>query len=89
MWQQLAPEVARLGLIHGEGAGLLVEYCRLSVEWHEILVNVRGEEAVIETPRGLRRNPRWRDHLRIERRLLRLGDQLGMSPLVRARMGLR
>jgi P27 family predicted phage terminase small subunit len=86
IWEELAPEVARFGLIHGEGAGLLAEYCRLSVQWQEVHARMRGEGAWTESPRGLRA---LKDLLRINHRLLDLGDRLGMSPLARARMGLR
>jgi len=88
IWRELAPEVARLGLIHGAGAGLLAEYCLLSVEWHDLHASLESEGLVIDTPRGMKGNPKWNDLLRLQRRLLRLGDRLGMSPLARARMGL-
>ncbi len=86
MWQELAPEVARLGLIHGEGAGLLAEYCRLSVEWREIHVRTQGEAEGMESPRRMRG---LKELLRLNRKLLRLGDRLGMSPMARARLGLQ
>lgn len=85
-WQELAPEVTRLGLIHGEGAALLAEYCRLSVEWDGICALMRREGDGIESPRRMRRID---ELLRLNHRLLDLGDRLGMSPLARARMGLR
>jgi phage terminase small subunit len=53
-WHDLAPDLARLGLLHGEGAGLLAEYCRLTVQWHEIHVRMRDEDAGIESPRHMR-----------------------------------
>lgn len=86
VWDELAPEVARLGLIHGEGAAFLAEYCRLSVEWDEISALMHREGDGIESPRRMRRID---ELLRLNHRLLDLGDRLGMSPLARARMGLR
>lgn len=84
-WHDLAPDLARLGLLHGEGAGLLSEYCRLTVQWHDIHASMRREREGFESPRRMR----WlTELLRREDRLLRLEDRLGRSPLPRVRMGL-
>lgn len=85
-WHDLAPHLARLGLLHGEGAGLLAEYCRLTVQWHDIHARMRREGEGFESPR---RMLALKELLRREGRLLRLEDRLGMSPLARARMGLQ
>ncbi|MFM8387608.1 MAG: P27 family phage terminase small subunit [Planctomycetia bacterium] len=85
-WHDLAPDLARLGLLHGEGAGLLAEHCQITVQWRDILTRMRREGEGIESPRRMRA---LRELLRCERRLLRLEDRLGMSPLARACMGLQ
>lgn len=85
-WHDLAPDLARLCLLHGEGAGLLAEYCRLTVQWHEIHARMHREGEGIESPRRMRA---LKELLRLDGRLLRLGDRLGTSPLARARMGLQ
>lgn len=86
MWGELAPEVARLGLIHGEGAGLLAEYCRLSVESDGICALMRREGDGIESPRRMKR---VKELLRLDSRLLRLARRLGLTPMARARLGLQ
>lgn len=85
-WHDLAPDLARLGLLHGEGAGLLAEHCQITVQWRDILTRMRREGEGIESPRRMRA---LRELLHCERRLLRLEDRLGMSPMARARSGLQ
>lgn len=88
-WHDLAPDLARLGLLHGRGAEFLAEYCRLSVRWHEVHVRVKAEGAAMASERAMGGNPALKELLRLNHRLLDLGDRLGMSPMARARMGLR
>lgn len=88
VWRRLAPAVARLGLIHGDGAALLAEYCRLFARCDEVQARARRVGFVVETPVGMKVNPKYRDLLRLDRRLLRLGSRLGMTPLARTRLGL-
>lgn len=88
-WYDLAPDLARLGPLHGEGAGLLVENCRLTVQGQRVHDPVRAEGAAMASHRGMGESPGLKELLRINHRLLDLGDRLGMSPLARARIGLQ
>jgi phage terminase small subunit len=88
-WQDLAPELARFGLLRGKGAGFLAEYCRLSVQLREAHARVCAENVAAQSERSMGGTAALKELLRINHRLLDLGDRLGMSPLARARMGLR
>lgn len=89
LWHRLAPQIARFGLLHGEGAGLLAEYCRLSVTWRGVHEAALREGEALQSPRARGGNAKLKELLRLNRRLLALGDRLGMSPLARARLGVR
>lgn len=88
-WHDLAPHLARLGVLHGEGARLLAEHCRLTVQWQEAYDRLRAEGVATVSQRGMGGSPRLKELLRISHRLLDLEDRLGMSPMARARMGLQ
>lgn len=88
-WHEIAADLARLGLLHGEGARLLAEYCRLTVRWQAVYDRLRAEGVAMVSQRGRGGSPRLKELLRTSHRLLDLEDRLGMSPLARARMGLR
>jgi len=88
-WRDLAPDLARFGLLHGKGAGRLAEYCRLTVQWHEAHARVRAAGVAAQSERSMGGTAALKELLRLNHRLLDLGDRLGMSPLARARMGLR
>lgn len=88
-WHELAPHLARLGVLHGNGAGLLAEHCRLAVQWQDLCDRVRAEGVAMVSQRGMGGSPRLKELLRISHRLLDLEDRLGMSPMARVRMGLQ
>src|SRR5262249_27391122 len=83
---QYAIEHAAQGLLQAIDRDLLAAWCVQAALHEQAAVAMQGEPLVIETEATTKPNPKLAVQHKAARMLLRLGSELGFSPITRARL---
>jgi len=73
IWDDIAPELAALGIFQETDVFCLVVYCDLAAEWLTLAANENKDESVF---------------CQISDLVLKYSDALGLNPAARAKMGI-
>lgn len=86
-WEMLKEHLDQMGLLARSDMALMASYCQTMVRWEQAEEEIHDRGILVTSPTGEeKKNPAITVAEKCQELLLRIGNELGLSPVARARL---